>query len=55
MKLAHLKLKKIEKKKKKEYMPWKRREGIEKRREEKEMDIDIFYIQGRKRREPRQL
>jgi hypothetical protein len=46
-------LKKIEKKKKlKEYIPEHGREEKELRREEKEMDIDVFYIWERRRKEP---
>jgi hypothetical protein len=32
-----------------------RREGVEERREEKKMDIDVFYIRGRRRKKPHLL
>jgi hypothetical protein len=34
-------------------LAWRRKEGVEERREENEMDIDVFYIWRRRRRRRR--
>jgi hypothetical protein len=57
--VKYINYKKLRRKKKKgeEYIPEHGGEEKELRREEKEMDIDVFYIWGRRRRrnEPRLL